>query len=172
MCERCAPAQEVPVVRRLDSLEVRALGAYCGAYRRAVLALKDGRRDVASALARRLAVKIAPGSLLVPVTTTAARRRVRGMDNVAELARLTAEKSGAQFVDALRRVGGDAQRGRSRDARLAAHGRFACDRATIAGRPVILLDDVCTTGATLEDCAAAVRSAGGVVDKAVVVALA
>ncbi|MGB8965450.1 MAG: phosphoribosyltransferase, partial [Candidatus Cybelea sp.] len=43
---------------------------------------------------------------------------------------------------------------------------------SIAARRVILFDDVCTTGATLRDCAAAVREAGGLVEDAVVVAAA
>jgi len=34
----------------------------------------------------------------------------------------------------------------------------------------VLLDDVVTTGATLEECAATVRAAGGVVSGALVVA--
>jgi predicted amidophosphoribosyltransferase len=36
---------------------------------------------------------------------------------------------------------------------------------------VTLFDDVCTTGSTLRDCAAAVREAGGLVEDAVVVAV-
>jgi predicted amidophosphoribosyltransferase len=37
---------------------------------------------------------------------------------------------------------------------------------------VTLFDDVCTTGSTLRDCADAIREAGGVVDDAIVVAVA
>ncbi len=36
---------------------------------------------------------------------------------------------------------------------LAAHGRFVCDASAVADGSVMLFDDVCTTGATLRDCA-------------------
>jgi competence protein ComFC len=94
------------------------------------------------------------------------------MDNVAVLAQITAARAGVGVVDALQRTGADAQRGRSREARLAAVGRFVGDNARVRGQTVVLFDDVCTTGSTLEDCARAIRVAGGRVEKAVVAALA
>lgn len=172
LCERCAPFDALPMFRQLRTLEVRALGEYHGAYRRAVLALKDGRRDVAAALACRLEKFVARDAVLVPVATTPSRCRVRGMDNVEELARLTASRGHAATLSALQCTRRDAQRGRSRAARLAARGRFACDAELVKSRTVVLVDDVCTTGATLEDCAATIRAAGGRVEEAVVVALA
>jgi predicted amidophosphoribosyltransferase len=41
----------------------------------------------------------------------------------------------------------------------------------LQGARVVLLDDVVTTGATLEDCASAVRSAGGIVTQALAAAV-
>lgn len=172
LCERCAPLEDEPHVRRLATLSVRALGAYCGAYRHAILALKDGRRDVADALAARMAQLVTPRMPLLAVTTTAARRRARGMDNVAFLTERLAVHSQTHAVRGLQRTGTDTQRGRLREARLAAQGRFACDPLLVRGRSFVLVDDVCTTGATLEDCAKAVRACGGCIEEAVVVALA
>jgi predicted amidophosphoribosyltransferase len=140
--------------------------------RDAILALKDGRRDVAEALGRLAAPLVAKDSILLPVPTTAKRRRMRGMDGVALVARVAAAVAGARVALALTQRSGDTQRRRTRVLRLAARGRFGCNPSEVAGRCVTLFDDVCTTGSTLRDCAGAVREAGGVVNHAIVVAVA
>jgi len=151
-------------------LQVRALGSYEGALRRAVLALKDGRRDVARELGRRLAPLVRAEMLLVPIPTTPARRRERGFDGCALLAAVAAAQSAARIRENIVQARGDAQRGRDRAARLAAAGRFRWRGDPLNGAEVVLLDDVVTTGSTLADCAATIRAAGGIVNEAIVVA--
>jgi len=85
LCARCFPARD-PVSRTLPTLRVRALGRYEGALRDAILALKDGRRDVARELGRRLGPLAPGGAQLVPVPTSARRLRERGMDGVRAIA--------------------------------------------------------------------------------------
>jgi predicted amidophosphoribosyltransferase len=171
LCASCAPRGHAIDVR-FPSLRVTALAPYEGSIRDAILALKDGRRDVAEALGRLTAPLVAAETILLPVPTTAKRRRMRGMDGVALVARVAAAVAGASVVLALTQRSGDTQRGRTRALRLAARGRFGCSPGQVAGRCVTLFDDVCTTGSTLRDCAGAVREAGGVVDHAIVVAVA
>lgn len=170
ICERCVPAGE-PVFRDLPTLRISAIGAYEGDLRRIVLALKSGRRDIARSAAGLLAQLAPSGMPLVPVPTTGMRRRERGFDGCVLMARVLAQRTGGAVLENLRHARGDRQRGRSRGQRLAARGRFRWYGEALDGMEVVLLDDVVTTGATLEDCAAAVRAVGGLVTRSVAIAV-
>lgn len=170
LCFACVPpATSITVATA--TLVVTAVGWYEDPLRRAILALKSGRRDVARACGERVA-PLAAGAALVPVPTTRARRRERGFDGCALIAAVAAARSGGSVYAHLAQIAGDTQRGRTRDARLAASGRFSWCGPRLDGRTVVLLDDVTTTGATLEDCARCVRAAGGIVREAVCIAAA
>lgn len=177
LCGACEPAPGA--VRRvaLEGFAAEAAGRYAGALRRAVLAYKGGRRDAGDALAdllvRRFAAGLPRHALLVPIPTLGRRRRERGFDQSVRLARALGERSGLPVVLALRQITHDAQRGRSRAHRLRARGRFRCEGAdVVAGAVVVLIDDVVTTGATLNDAALALAACDAAVAKAIVVAAA
>jgi competence protein ComFC len=161
---------------RIGTVPVGTLGPYEGSLRHAVLAFKRGRRDVGTALALTLARLFgeeitALNCVLIPVPTTAARRSERGFDQAVFLAREVGRLTGLGVLDALRQTAGDAQRGRSRSARLRACGRFRCIAGPLVeGTRVTLIDDVATTGATLRDCAAVLAAAGARVVGALVLA--
>lgn len=148
-----------------------SLGPYEGPLRIAIHELKyGGQRRVAARLAeaalREDSVRslLAPGAVLVPVPLHPRRRRERGFNQSELLAREIARRTGAQVAPAalVRRADTAPQTGLSAAERRAnVKGAFAVrQRARVAGRPVVLIDDVFTTGATARACAHALREAG------------
>lgn len=143
---------------------------FTGPTRRALHELKyAGNRRLARPLGRLLAERWRRagigGQLLVPVPVHAERLRQRGYDQAVLLAESTAAALGLPSVPGLRRVERTAaMHGLGREARSANVGSaFAVDgaaRAAIAGRWIVLVDDVTTTGASLAACAAALRASG------------
>lgn len=110
--------------------------------------------------------------LLVPVPLHAARLRQRGYDQALELARPLGRALGRPVrADGLRRL-----RATASQTTLGAAARRVNVRGAFAAAPgpwpecVALVDDVMTTGATLGDCARALRQAGVVRIEAWVVA--
>lgn len=103
------------------------------------------------------------GGLVVPVPLAPERLAARGYNQAMLLARTLAELRGLRLAPhgALRVRNTESQVGLSaQQRRLNVAGAFAGDRRLVAGQAIILVDDVCTTGATLDACAAALLAAG------------
>lgn len=126
-------------------------------------------------LARAAAPLIADCTVVAPVPLHRARLFSRRYNQAAEIARPLARLTGLRYrPDVLIRTrdtktqGGKSGRGR----RVNVRGAFVVPprrRAQIQGRRVLLIDDVLTTGATVEACAQALLRAGATsVDVAVV----
>ena len=152
----------------LHGLLVWAPVAYEGAARPLARALKyRGAFPAAAVMAAQMAAtarpaRFAEGTALVPVPLTTSRRRRRGFNQAERLAAGLGVRTGLTVSDCLkRRGGGGAQVGRDREARLAAlQDAIALRSRCAAPERVLLIDDVCTTGATLAACARALRAAG------------
>ena len=179
LCSTCRTALVPEVTSRLLSPTFRVWSGleYEGVARAALLALKrDGRVDVARALAPALRSAVAaldeehgpaPPLTLVPVPGTRRAYRRRGFDPVTLLlrrARLPAYRAfaAARPHAAQKTLDVEAREANLRDA-------FRVRRA-VAGRQLLLIDDIVTSGATLREAARALTRAGGVVIGAAVVA--
>lgn len=146
----------------------QAIGLYDGALRSIIHSLKyDGRRSLATPLAAlmrdRCGSMLDGADVVVPVPLHPSRRRERGFNQALDLAR----GLGLPVSCALRRVRATTSQitlpadERHRNIR----GAFARSRApwrsrSINARVVVLVDDVSTTGATLEECARVLRQMG------------
>lgn len=157
---------------------LHGVAPYGGPVRSALVAWKDrGRADLTDVVGAGLARAVrsladdepaAAAAVLVPVPSATARVRERGGDLVA----LAAARTGRPVAAVLRqRRGVRDQAALDREARLA----NLAGRVRVAGRvpvaPVVLVDDVVTTGASLAACARALEAAGAVVVGAAALAL-
>jgi predicted amidophosphoribosyltransferase len=97
---------------------------------------------------------------VVAVPTARARRRRRGFDPAALLASGLAQRLRLPVVGALARAGRPARQLGARRAERRAPGRIGVRAIVRAPASVLLVDDVHTTGATLDACARALLGAG------------
>jgi ComF family protein len=100
--------------------------------------------------------------LVVPIPTATKRARERGFGHAELLAKRAAAKLKLEYRPVLRRLGQSRQLGASREARLKQlNSSFAAKNPRIvAGRKILLVDDVVTTGGTLIAATQALRAAG------------
>ena len=112
--------------------------------------------------------------LIAPIPLHPARRRERGYNQSELLARRVSQLSGIPVTDVLRRVKNTKTQARivNPDKRRDnLKGAFAVrDVAALKDKQVLLIDDVTTTGATLDAAAKELKSAGAGTVYALVVA--
>ena len=175
ICPRCAlPSVEGRVCSRCSGREhaLRAILAHYpfeGVIRSAILGVKyRGRRRLIPFLAKSLELSLRSRPLdvdaVLPVPLGPSRLRDRGFNQSELLARALAASLGLPCeIDVVERHLETApQTGlTARDRRMNVANAFAVPHPRQAdGRRLLLVDDVCTTGATLEACARPLMAAG------------
>lgn len=170
VCERCGAPGPWPVRRcaecsgrRLAFAEARAAIVYDAGARALVRAWKEGgRRGLARVAASLVADVVQPPAVdcLVPVPGDPVRAWERGDTPSRSLAEELGRRWQLPSVDALRRRGTlPRQRGLSlAERRRNARGSVVADREL--PRAVCVVDDVYTSGATADACAAAAKRFG------------
>ncbi len=101
--------------------------------------------------------------MLVPIPLHDQRLRERGFDQAVELSRDLGDRFDISVVAGIRRVRATAAQTASADVptrRRNLRGAFVADPNVVAGRRIILVDDVMTTGSTVREAARALRAAG------------
>jgi ComF family protein len=167
VCISCRPRSRL---RRVWSL-----GVYEAELKSMIWSVKYKRsRSTARLLARYLVdqVPYLPNdTLVVPIPTATSRVRMRGFDQAVILAKTFAARRKLQYSAFLWRTSQAQQIGKRRLERMKQmeNSLTLASKSAIEGKSILLIDDVLTTGATLETAAALLRGNGAKhVDAAVI----
>jgi ComF family protein len=186
LCDACAESLPVAAGRRCSRCwlpQVRDECRACDAFPLVVTALRSAYRyegparelvhrfkfgDISS-LSEVMAPSMAalldwPVDVVVPVPLMGSRQRERGYNQAALLAKGVAVRLELPLSPALKRLKSGAPQARTASAaerRRLVQGAFAARTpAAVEGRRVLLVDDVATTGATLDACARPLLASG------------
>ncbi|MFQ5826404.1 MAG: double zinc ribbon domain-containing protein [Dehalococcoidia bacterium] len=161
----CLPCQEWPLA--IDS--IRSPFRFEGVIRKAIHQFKyQGLKALAQPLAELLdenwRARPSACDVVVPVPLHPRRQRQRGYNHAGLLARKLEGLIGLPVVEGclLRRrdTAPQARTAGAEERRANVAEVFLCRDQRLEGKRILLIDDVCTTGATLDACARALRSAG------------
>lgn len=165
----CMECREKRVIVSADT--VHALFTYRLWCKNLLFAWKtEGRRSAALLFARALFAALPEGCrTVVPVPPRPGKIKVRGWDQIDDLCRILSLVYGLRIVSVLERKSVVQQKKMDRTSRLEhSTASYAIKpallkkkvRATEIPQEVVLLDDVITTGATVEACASLLKAYG------------
>lgn len=155
--------------RQTDIDGIRSLFAFDDVIRKAIHDMKyRSVRAISPCLARFLADSMAadpmPADVLVAVPLHPRRLRQRGYNQSGLLAGEVGRSTGLPVLDGclirVKQARPQVRAASIEERRRNVIGAFACRDDRAHGKQVILIDDVCTSGATLESCASALKNGG------------
>lgn len=159
-CKTCTTCRRNTVLK-----SVWVASEYNDAVKDLVYSLKfNFTKSAAKTIARELALVLPPlpaDTIIVHVPTSTSHIRKRGFDQSALIARELSVLLNFPRTSALARIGQQRQIGSIREIRRQQMKEaFRPVSETIKGMHILLIDDVLTTGSTLESAALALRRAG------------
>lgn len=155
VCQKCQTSFSVAwcVGERREALEKLI---NCFKFERAAAAHKA----LAELLDARLP-QLPPNTVIVPVPTVASHIRQRGYDHTLLISRRLGKIRGLKVQTALFRASSTRQRGANKKQRLEqARQAYGFNAKLKSEAPYLLIDDICTTGATLRYAAETLKKAG------------
>ena len=121
---------------------------------------------LAELLADYLQLSPLPGEAIVPVPLHPRRLRERGYNQsgllAVELGRLTNLPVTEDSLIRVKEGRPQVRAANAKERRRNVANAFICRDEKVSGKQIILVDDVCTSGATLESCASALKSKGAI----------
>jgi ComF family protein len=177
ICPRCGRPQMSGIVCARCRQSPGDIDGVCapfmfdGVIREAIYQLKyHGLKSISSCLAEYLAAYLAAkpllGEIVVPVPLHPKRLKQRGYNQSSLLARKMCSFISLPVVEdclvRIKRSRPQVEASSAGERRENMAGAFACRNGKVKGSRVILVDDVYTSGATLESCARTLKRAGAV----------
>ena len=108
--------------------------------------------------------EIEPSSILIPVPLSGRRERERGFNQSKELAKIIAKawqiKLECDDLVKIKNTASQTVLNKEQRSENLKNAFCVLDKNPIKGKKIYLIDDVCTTGATMEECAKVLKQAG------------
>lgn len=177
LCPKCGRPQSSGVVcpncrqRQAEIDGIRSPFHFDGAVRKSIHQLKyRNLKAISCSLAELLAGYFRsnplPGEVLVPVPLHPRRLRERGYNQSSLLARELGKFTNLPVIEGclirVKEARPQVRASNVEERRKNVSDAFVCSDGEVSGKQVILIDDVCTSGATLESCAAALKAKGAI----------
>jgi ComF family protein len=157
VCRKCRywlPLQSVYVANIYEGVYEQLLKALKFEYRRQAV-------ESISAMLNETIYGLPKDVVVCPIPTAPSRVRERGFDHAKLIAKELSAKSGIKYLNALGRHTNVRQLGSGRQKRLKQmESEFYILRTDLAGKNVLIIDDVMTTGATLAGASKVLKEAG------------